>query len=742
MHKKITDKKILALESFFEPILICNNKKLKPHSEILIQEAENVTQKSLGTLVGVFEMMETSEESSYIVNYIISVIKKEYFSNPKRAPLESFEAALHKGNLALSKLAEHGHIKWIGKLNAVVAIFEKNNLHLSQAGTASTFLLRGKTLTDISEGLASHESQNNPLKTFVNISSGRMENGDRLIIATEGIFDIFSSEELKKNALRFSYEEFVRFLKTALSNELERAAVLVADIQEKKEAELKKEMPARESFNAFSQASFIKSKPAASNQKPLDEELREKQATSSPQKNGHIYIKESETLAEPKKPIADYWKNASDCVFALKEKTAASLKSSGSSLKGKIIRSATNLSLPKIPKISLNKKEELEKTPSIIETRPDTSFPPEKPAARKQFATMAKNLGTRMSKINAALSLTKSTESAKKIFLTGKNMFLRFMPSLTRLKNSLINLDPQQRKYALTAVLMIFFLPLIFIKTKNYIQEKNRPAPEPVATPLPDPLEQDKNLTRLKNLDEVSATSNLVGLINLNGKIFLVSQKEITDMENQQTFAIPDDFGKTKLASGMNDLGLIFIINENNAIISLSPTSRKFQTNNINIPANANLISAKSYLTYLYLLDTINNQIYRYPRATGGFGEKIDWLKDAANLSQTKDMFVGESIFIADDLKILKFFRGKKQELSLEDSITPIIADKVFVSENESIYALDQANSRIVRWDANGDITTQYYHLHLKDFTDLVIDESKNLIYLSDSNKVVSFSIN
>lgn len=689
MNKKRTDKKILALESFFEPILICNNKKLKPHSEILIQEAENMTQKNLGTLVGVFEMTETSEESSYIANYIISVLKKEYFSNPKRAPLESFEAALHKGNLALSKLAEHGHVKWIGKLNAIVAIFEKNNLHLSQVGTASAFLLRGKTLTDISEGLASSESQHSPLKTFVNISSGRMENGDRLIITTEGIFDIFSSEELKKNALRFSYEEFVRFLKTALGNELERAAVLVADIQEKKEAEPKKETPVRERFNAFSQASFAKPGPAVSDQK-LTEEIRREPAASSPQKNGHIYIKESEAFAEPKKSISDYWKTVSDHLSALKTKTASSLKSS----------------------------------------------------LKKQLGMRAKNLAARMPKVSAELPLSRLAENTGKLLQAVKNIFLRILPSMARLKKSLANLDPQQRKYALAAAFMIFFLPLIFLQAQNYIQEKNKPAPAPITAPLPVPLEQDKNVVRLENLNQIFTDQNLSGLIYLNGKIFAVSQKEITDLSSRQTYAIPADFGKIELTAGMNDLNLIFIINEGNNILSFSPTSRKFQTNNISAPDGARLIASQSYLTYLYLLDAANNQIYRYPRAEGGFGEKINWLKEAVDLSQAKDMLVGENIFIADGQKILKFFRGKKQELALEESATPILAAKIFASGNGTIYALDRENSRIAKWDANGNIVAQYYHARFKDFNDLVIDEPNNLIYLSDSNSVISFSMN
>jgi len=125
-------------------VFVCKKNNFKPFLEIFVQEPENVNQDNLGVIAGILEITDESEESSYIVNYLISVIKKEYFSRPKRGPIESFEAALHKANLALAKLAEHENIGWIGKVNAILLVVEKNNLHLSQTGNARALLLREK----------------------------------------------------------------------------------------------------------------------------------------------------------------------------------------------------------------------------------------------------------------------------------------------------------------------------------------------------------------------------------------------------------------------------------------------------------------------------------------------------------------------------------------------------------------------------------------------------------------------
>src|SRR5665647_106143 len=204
MLKKKLSKKIIEMESFFEEILVCNNKDNRPFLEVFVHEPENINQKELGTLFGIFEINDTTEDSSYIVNYLISVIKKEYFSRPKRGSVESFEAALHRANLALAKLAEYGNINWIGKINALCAVAERQNLHLTQTGNTLALLLRKGYLTNLSEDLSPDNLEPNPLKTFVNISSGKLENQDKLIILTENILDILDLEEIKNNALNLS----------------------------------------------------------------------------------------------------------------------------------------------------------------------------------------------------------------------------------------------------------------------------------------------------------------------------------------------------------------------------------------------------------------------------------------------------------------------------------------------------------------------------------------------------------
>ncbi len=702
MQKRKADKKVIGLESHFESILVCNDKKIRPYIEIFVHEPENVTQRNLGTLLGIFSMDDFSEDSSYIVNYLVSVIKKEYFSKIKRAPIESFEAALHKANLALSRLAEHENISWIGKLSAIVAIIEKNNLHLTQTGTASALLLRARSLSDVSEGLAPDELEPNPLKTFVNVASGRLEKEDRLIITTREIFNIFSPEEIKKSALNFSPEKFVRFLRTALTNELEKAAVLTAEIKEQEEIEAV-ESKKGAVLNAFSQNTFAD----ASRAKSAPEEKEKEYPEEKQVKNGHIYIK-ADRYSETK--ISRF----NEYAFITKEHFANFSRKTLRAGK-RIYKLVVSIMFAKMFRAAAKilKKEPFEMP---AEKPPAKDFPPAvQPPRRQSVRNFFRNLRTGITGI---------------------------LPNFTKIKAIFSQFNYQQKIYAFFIVLAIIFMPLAALRLQNYIQNRNVENAEPV-TEAPLPLKDDKNVVRLENLNEVYESENIFSAVNLAGRIFGITRTQITDLQSREFFAIPAELGQIKLAAGMDDLNLLFLISQDNKAIAWSPISKNFQVQVLEIPANAELAAGGTYLTYLYLLDKKNSQIYRYPRAGSGFGVKTDWLKEAIDLSSVTGLALSENIFTAGGDSFLKLFKGRRQDFSLEPTATPIISFKVYTRpESQNIYILDKQNARIIKLDANGAIQAQYYHPEIANAGDFAVDEAGNNAYVSTAGKIFSFAMN
>jgi len=778
MTRNKLDKKIPVLEPFFENILICNDKNLRPFIEVFVYEPENVSQQRLGTLFGVFEVADDSEDSSYIVNYLISVIKKEYFSKPKMGPVESFEAALHKANLALSKLAEHESIGWIGKFNAIAAVIEKNSIHISQSGTTNALLLRAKTLTDISEGLADQENEPNPMKTFVNITSGRLENEDKLIIATENIFDIFSLEEIKKSAIHFSQDEFVQFMRTALVNELDKSAVLVIDIKEKEEAPAPVPGRKNEEINAFSQSAFYQNNHPRGNEVYEDKNPKEAAKDEKPgEKSGHLYIKETGEIPEKKFNFLEYWiifkensavlgrflkrlvvkawQNTNKLVKKVIGKTKiaiANFKEKQEARKISRIREREIAEIEKAEELVRSKEREerlaaqrqTEKETGLIELKKETyavieeKIPFEEKKADERLVSFFKNIPAKKEALAPETASFDIKKYPEKLLFYAKNL----IPNFSRARSLFSQLNYRQKIYAFLIILAIFVVPIFINKFSNGLKS-TKEIPPVEETKAPVPLEQDKNVSRIDNLNQAYSGSNIIASLELNSKVFAVAEAQIVNLETKETYPLPADFGKIDLACGMDDLNLIFLLNKNTRkIISWSPTSKKFQNNNIDIPADSNVMAAGIYLTYLYLVDSKNNQIYRYPRAEGGFGTKANWKKDDTNLAKISGMAINENLFVADGNNILKFYRGKKQDFMVETTTTPIKADKLYTKkDNANLYVLDRENARIIKLDASGKILGQYYHPEIGEALGFAVNEPAGTVYFSSPDSVQSFQL-
>lgn len=701
MPKKKLENKNTENKPIFSDILVCNDKNLRPFMEMFIQEPENIQHQGLGILLGALEVTDNSKDSSYIVNYLISVIKKEYFSKPKRGPIESLESALHKANLALSNLAEHSNISWLGKLNALIAVIEKNNLHLSQTGATAAFLLRENSLTAINEFPAQTEAAPHPLKTFTTVSSGRLKKGDKLIISTDSLFDIFSLEEIKKSALRFSNEDFIRFLKTALSNELERAVVLIMDLESHATALKEPAVTHDQEINAFSQDSFHKKNSPAAATAPeaqaiieIKQEIQKTQSEFIDAKTGHIYIKESNALPQ-EQSTPDYLKIFSAKLLILFENITPIFDS--------LLHKSKNISLPQLPKPRLN-------------TNAFRNY-------LRLFIQVAKEL-------------------LKKIQLNLPSTLPSIFPSAEKIKRNINQMNYSQKRYAALILILIFIVPAIGLQIKNKINIKKAAS---VATEAPQviiPLEQDKNVLRIDAPTTIYSGNNILKILNLNGKIFAVTAAEIIDLEKNKVFSIPQDFGAPLQAATMPDLNLLFILNKDHRILSFSPISTDFKNNNLSIASDAKITAIGTYLTYIYLIDSQNNQIYRYPRADGGFGDKINWLKDTIDLTAVNTLAMNENIFIANGKNINKLFKGKTQNFAIEQSATPIIATAIALGEQTgAIFILDTQNSRIVKFNADGQIITQYYHSEVKSATSIAINEEFKTIYFSDTANIKTIGL-
>lgn len=831
------------LEKKISPVLVVNNGSLKPYVESFQYFPENVYQQPLGILSGFFEIKEYSEDSAYIVNFLNSVLKKEYYINPKRPVTESLDSALHKVNVALSELAKHGNVNWLGKLDGAVCIFEKNNLHFSVAGDAKVLLYRNQAFNDISEGLASDPADPHPLKTFVNVSSGRLENRDKLLITSDDIFHILTLPQLAKNVQRFSEEKFVQFLRTALSNELEMASVIVVDMAQRKAQSKKAVMAAvpeseeKEPVNVFSREAFSRTQA-----EPLAAAIEEKQDQPAGQesgytdkKTGHIYIQgQSDENPEPS-PWQAYLGTFKDYAadFAYEAKKQLRRKSVAAKKTLALLRNGMALKLAEIRKARTEKKdsEKLKKEaqeeadlpesavgterhipvmqiedpsletipeaeiPGQFETEPEPVAPSEtKPPESERKLTLAEKISAARQELvqeipirqtwgiaslldEDELNIGKKGPSVKKraleagsralstlsaykggtasagISKTLKDAFSRAdfrnlkkaVPDFQKTRQ-LFGRFSRKQKLAIIAILsaMILF-PLLAGKLLG--GQKEAPAIE-VALPEPtlaETLAKDRHIQLDAKASRLTASSGSASLLLFQDAPYAVTETEVISLseEKPEGFAIPLAQGEKVSGSAfMQDLGLILILTDKRKVFSFSPVSEQFKENSISIPESALLDFAATYLTYMYLVDPSAGQIYRYPRAEGGFGEKADWLRNSVPLTGISSLTIDDSIYFVKENKINKLFKGQAESIIFENSETPVEYTDIFTTiDLDNLYALDAKNARLITYAKTGEIVKQYFNESLKGATGLVVSEKSGTAYVKTKDGVVKLAL-
>jgi hypothetical protein len=315
-------------------------------------------------------------------------------------------------------------------------------------------------------------------------------------------------------------------------------------------------------------------------------------------------------------------------------------------------------------------------------------------------------------------------------------------------RSNLQGWSKNKAKIWLGAGIILLVVAVIFISRNKNIPTPPVIAPTQTVPPAPATLD-DIQVKNVENISEVAALpSGSRELLLMNDALFVLSaDKSILKINpaNGETENADSSVssGKFTLAAAMPDLGTIFILTEDKKMISFTPNNKKFQENNIAFPENAKISDIKTYLTYIYLLDPTANQIYRYPRAEGGFGEKQDWLKAGTDIKNSVAFGINEDLFIATKTQIIPFLKGNKDDkINFENPNIPLAIDKIFAAPGfENIYVLDNKNHRVAVYSKDGKIAAQYWNKSIAGIKDFAVDEKNKVIYLQKTGSLSRFSM-
>jgi hypothetical protein len=165
--------------------------------EIFCYQADNIEQMPLGNLFIVAEL-SCVKDCGHLNTLLASLIKREYYLFPAKGPALSFQAALKKANAHLKDSTKQESLEWLGKIHFIALCVANQELFFAQAGEPRSFLFRENRLTDLGRKIVPAAQKPHPSKIFSSIVSGKIESGDKIILATPAIQEIFSPAGLRQ----------------------------------------------------------------------------------------------------------------------------------------------------------------------------------------------------------------------------------------------------------------------------------------------------------------------------------------------------------------------------------------------------------------------------------------------------------------------------------------------------------------------------------------------------------------
>lgn len=152
--------------------------------------------RNKGAIYADVEILIPWFSASQVGQSIINTLIRDYYKAEDTSDLNNFETAIKGINESLAQVAQGGETDWIGKLSSVLVLVNNKEAHFAQTGQAHAYLYRGDKINHITEGLENDASPH-PLKTFTNLTSGTLQEDDKVVIASPTFFETINPSELK-----------------------------------------------------------------------------------------------------------------------------------------------------------------------------------------------------------------------------------------------------------------------------------------------------------------------------------------------------------------------------------------------------------------------------------------------------------------------------------------------------------------------------------------------------------------
>ncbi|OGY45936.1 MAG: hypothetical protein A2731_04245 [Candidatus Buchananbacteria bacterium RIFCSPHIGHO2_01_FULL_39_8] len=736
-------------------LVIDNQRVKKSFIRSFISKTSVQLGKNRGRLFGLIEINSTEQKVSDLTNLIIEEVKDNYYSAEKNADDDSgveglFETALQKTNLAIAAFLENERIILdLEKVNITIGVIANRELYFTQVGNINIFLFQHLTrkefrIIDILEVTKTPIAAPNPLKMFSQVIAGRIGPRNVLFLATNNLLDYFSLEKIKNiiinnQTITDGIDELKELIKNL--NVENNFGVIVSEIE-------------RVSISPVIEPRIQKfDYQKAASQDSIRELIRTE--------------KETEKLLTPSilPEIKKYTK-----VFRQAFQTYL-IK-----IKNTSLPKSKRISIPKIPKLPrLNIKSRIGRNIKTIQTFSS-------PIKRRVENINLSKLSSSWQRISYPIrlgikkiwsSFSRLPVSSRIFLIISIILGILFLQSIVWLgiknqREKIVEefnqaiLNAESKKNEAEASLIYRDenqARRLLLAAKNTIlalDPKSKEQEEKIQS-LGNEIESSlEKLRHTVNIDEPVLVANFQNLdaqakiaklaVLTNNTLYTQNYRNQSIYKANLTSRIISGVYSETVSTGnfnagikVNDNELIFI-NEARKAFLLNPRDDSIQEINFDLTQPADITNVSIYNNRLYILDKNNNQIYRYSKVVGGYGNIQEWVNDnTIDLSNSVSLVVDGLVYVLkNNGEIIKLEQGKKTDFEIT-TVDPIIQSPTKIKTNTDssyLYVLDPPSGRLIVLDKDGKLINQYTSKKFDDLKDFVVDEVEKKIYLLNGSSI------
>ncbi|MDH5597368.1 MAG: hypothetical protein OEY44_04630 [Candidatus Peregrinibacteria bacterium] len=261
------------------------------------------------------------------------------------------------------------------------------------------------------------------------------------------------------------------------------------------------------------------------------------------------------------------------------------------------------------------------------------------------------------------------------------------------------------------------------------------------------------NTTRLTEYTPFVDLSNkkenveALGLVNLDDNFFVFEYNSLFEVILDQVLdpKLIDESEIVINGVAMEDQDVLVFRTQAGRFIEYDEGQFSFVSTDDEVWQNG--VDFASYGKYLYLLSPEKNQIYKYPRLRGKYGNATEYNLDAELTGGISIAIDGTIYVLKEGGDIVKIFKGEQQSFAIESLASDLSeATKIHtLPEHENMYVLDPVNRKVVvlrkEVGPGARYASQVFFEELEGVIDLYVDKKEDSLYLLTKTQIIKIAL-